>query len=512
MILILQREIFMKFLTVCFLFLSLCFTACSSKKEVQEGEIRIALESSPKTLDPRRATDANGQRLVGLIFQSFVKLGPEMEIVGDAAESWKISKELLELKLLPMVKFSNGIELTKEDILFSFQEYKKEGSIFANSFKTIGKIDITETNDKGFVLKIALNNPTATLLTDLSLLKILPKSEVEKYGEDFSKHVLGTGAYALSKESSNEIILKRNPHYTKEVKNQQLSFKVIKDDNTRYLKILKGNIDVAPNVLSPQSSIKLLKNEKFNHYRAPGLAMNYLLINLKDPMLSKKDIRSAIAHAIDKKSIIQYKLEGLASPASSILTPSNPFFDAKLNLPNFSLEAAKAKLKSLLADKKTLSIKTSNNPNAVENAKILANQISQLGFDVKIESYEWGTFFEDVKNGNYQLASMRWVGATDPDIYRVAFHSNELPPAGRNRGHYQNKDLDKLLDSGVAILSIDERIKHYQKVQEIIAEDLPIIPLWYNEQINIVSKDIEGFKTSKTGDFSYFVNLSRKKN
>ncbi|MEC9283942.1 MAG: ABC transporter substrate-binding protein [Bdellovibrionota bacterium] len=502
----------MKFLTVCFLSLNLLFAACNSKKEVQEGEIRIALESSPKTLDPRRATDANGQRLVGLIFQSFVKLGPEMEIIGDAASSWDLSKEALELRLQPMLKFSNGKNLTKEDILFSFAEYKKDGSIFASSFKTIGKIEISENNEKGFLVKVDLNDPTATLLTDLSLLKILPKSQVEKYGEDFSKHVIGTGPYALEKQTSNEIVLVKNSHYTKEVKNKKLSFKVIKDDNTRYLKILKGNIDLAPNVLSPQSSIKLLKNDKFNHFRAPGLAMNYLLVNLKDPLLKKKETRTAIAHAIDKNSIIQYKLEGLASPASSILTPSNPFFDSKLNLPAFSLEAAKTKIKNMLTDKKTLSIKTSNNPNAVENAKILANQISKLGFDVKIESYEWGTFFEDIKNGNYQLATMRWVGATDPDIYRVAFHSNELPPSGRNRGHYQNKELDKLLDSGIGILSMEDRIKHYQKVQEIIAEDLPIIPLWYNEQINIVSKEIEGFKTSKTGDFSYFINLVRKKN
>ena len=485
------------------------FSACTKNKEVKKGSIRIALESAPKTLDPRRATDANGQRMATLLFQSFVRLGPEMEIIGDAAKTWELTEKSLSMKLHPNIKFSNGNPLTEEDILFSFNEYRKEGSIFAGAYKEIKDISVEATNEEGFSVVLNLSEPSATLLTDLSPLKILPKAHVEKLGPDFQNKIIGSGPYSLAKKSVGEFLLKKNPHYIGQVANEELLFKVIKDDNTRYLKVLKGNIDVAPNVLSPQSSKKLLTNKDFTSFQTAGLAMNYLLLNLKDEALANKDFRKALGAAIDRTSIIDYKLEGLASPASSILTPENPFFHKELQIPQFNIDKAKELLAKIPNFPKSLSIKTSNKPSAVENAKILANQIGKLGIKAKIESYEWGTFFEDIKKGNYQLATMRWVGATDPDIYRIAFHSAEMPP-GRNRGFYQNKQLDKLLDKGTSIVSTQKRIDHYRKVQEIIAKDLPIIPLWYNDQINIVSKRVEGFKVSKIGDFSYFKDLSTK--
>lgn len=499
----------MRYFLLPLVFASMIFQlSCTGSKQLDPKQIRIALESSPKTLDPRRATDANGQRLASLLFQSLVRLGPNMEIVGDAAKTWKLTENSLSMTLHPSIKFSDGMALSKEDIEFTFNEYTKKGSIFAGAYSKISKVEVMGTNEEGFKIKLSLNAPSATILTDLSPLKLLSKSYVEKVGLDFGKKILGTGPYFLEKLSSNEIILKKNPNYLGNVANESLLFKIIKDDNTRYLKVLKGSIDLAPNVLSPQSSKKLLSNEKFQSFQSSGLAMNYLLVNLKNKYLSDLNIRKALGSAIDKNSIIKYKLEGLASPASSILTPGNPFFHDGLKIPGFSLDNAKKFFTSAKEQPKELIIKTSNKPSAVENAKIIANQLEKLGLKVKIQSYEWGTFFDDIKKGNYQLATMRWVGATDPDIYRIAFHSSEHPP-GRNRGYYTNKSLDKLLDSGTSIVSQTKRIQHYRKVQEAIAKDLPIIPLWYNSQINIVNKSIKGFQVSKTGDFSFFKDLHR---
>lgn len=483
-------------------------TSCTNKEAVNPKQIRIALESSPKTIDPRRATDANGQRLAGLLFQSFVKLGPDMEIIGDAAMKFSFKDKQLTMTLYPNIKFSNGEELTAEDIHFSFSEFTKKTSIFANAYKEIDAVLVSNDNKKGFHVIVKLKEPSATLLTDLSPLKILQKKYTKEVGQDFQTKPLGTGAYKLEKMSANEILLTKNPHFQHEVLNDSLLFKVIKDDSTRYLKVLKGSIDLAPNVLSPQSSKKLLENEKFNTTNTSGLAMNYLLLNLKDPALSQIAFRKAIAHSINRKDIIKFKLEGLASTATSILTPKNPYFHDGLQLPKFDLEAGKKELAKVNNPPKEITIKTSNKPSAVENAKILASQIEKLGIKVKIQSFEWGTFFDDVKSGNFQIATMRWVGATDPDIYRIAFHSSEHPP-GRNRGFYTNKKLDQLLDKGNSILSIKDRITHFKQVQEIVINELPTIPLWYNNQINIVGKDIKGFKVSETGDFSYFRYLHR---
>ena len=484
--------------------------ACTSPSTPPADEIRVALESAPKTIDPRRATDANGQRLAALVFQSFIKLGPEMQIIGDAAQTYQLKAKEIQLNVRANLKFSDGSLVTKEDIVFSFAEYQKEASLFAASFREIEKVEVLGDENQGFVVKLKLNKDSASLLTSLSLLKLLPKKIFSGKDNISPLEMRGTGPYQIVSYQSQEIVLQKNPHFPTSPGHEKLRFKIIKDDNTRYLKLIKGEVDIAPNVLSPQSTKKLLANPDFQSFRSPGLAMNYLLINLKDPWLASKPVRQAIAHSIDRDSILQYKLEGLASPASSLLTPSNPFFHGQLPVPDFSLTAAKKLLEGQDLSQIRLKIKSSNQPSAVDNAKVLAHQISQLGISVDTESFEWGTYFEDIKNGNFQIAVLRWVGATDPDIYRVAFHSQELAPQGRNRGFYQNPTLDSLLSQGPSILDTEKRRQHYLKVQEIVAKDLPIIPLWYNEEVNFVAKDVEGFQISKTGDFSYFPLLVRK--
>ena len=102
------------------------------------------------------------------------------------------------------------------------------------------------------------------------------------------------------------------------------------------------------------------------------------------------------------------------------------------------------------------------------------------------------------------MALMKWVGATDPDIYRIAFHSQELPP-GRNRGSYVNPKLDRLLEEGVLLENVDARKLHYQKIQEVVHRDLPMIPLWYEKQVAIVRNRVSTFKPSASGDFTGFM-------
>ncbi|MFK8138875.1 MAG: ABC transporter substrate-binding protein [Bdellovibrionales bacterium] len=476
--------------------------SCTKSQPKLEQTLVVALESKPKTLDPRFATDANGQRISSLLFQSLVRLGPDLEIVGELASHWEVGDKFVNFKIPRGLKFSDGSLITQEDILFSINEYRKPTNIFSNAYKNIKELKMNE-KESYWELTFLLNSNSATLLVDLSPLKIMPKTKIESLGKDFYKDLVGSGPYSLKKQTNNQLHLVKNPHFSGKVNNEGILFKVIKDDNTRYLRMIKGDIDLAPSVLSASSIKKIEQEQKFYLEKSPGLAMNYILINLQNPALGDKNFRLALAHALDRSQIIKFKLEGLALPATSILSPGNPFFDDSMTAPEFDLEKAKEYLAKSKSKPEKLIIKSSNTPSVVENAKVLANQFSKLGIKTDIQSFEWGTFYGDIKNGNFQLATMRWVGATDPDIYRIAFHSKELPP-GRNRGYYQNTQLDQLLDQGRSVMNPEKRISLYKKVQKQILKDLPIIPLWYNTQTNVVNKRVSGFKASKNGDFSYF--------
>jgi len=145
-------------------------------------------------------------------------------------------------------------------------------------------------------------------------------------------------------------------------------------------------------------------------------------------------------------------------------------------------------------------LKTSNSPQAVDTGKVLAYQMSQAGVKVRLQSFEWGTFYSDIKRGAFQLATMKWVGVIDPDLYKLAFHSTEKPP-GRNRGAYSNPEMDRLLDEGMTTADVNKRREIFARVQHLALDDLAIIPLWYDEQYSIARTSVKNYHPNQTGDY-----------
>lgn len=493
--------------------ISLTSVQCTRSTEASKDldALYIAIGAPPQTLDPRSATDATGMRLGHLLFSSLVRLGPNLEIVGEAAKSWEYLKAdtTYRFYLQKDLKFSNGRTLTKEDYLFSLSEYQKPGSPFHAAGKIIQEVSYAEIEGEP-VLNIKLAEFSATFLTDLTPMKILPQEEIQSGQMDFRKTLIGSGPYELVEWTDQQLTLKKRstPYVTPRM--DRLLFKIVRDDTTRMQRLLRGEIDVVQAEM-PLDKVQTFKNqpEVFNVYEYPGLSMTYLLVNLKDPVLSQHSVRQALAHALETEEIIKYKFNELAEPATSILSPQNPYHHSGLTPYRHDLERAKQLLSEAnLPEGASVTLKTSNAPAVVDHARILASQIEKLGLNPKLQSFEWGTFYSDISKGNFQVALMKWVGATDPDIYRIAFHSKELPP-GRNRGSYVHPHLDRLLDEGVLLEDVTARKLHYQKVQEIVHQDLPMIPLWYEKQVAIARTSVTGFVPSPSGDFSGFMMSSK---
>lgn len=482
---------------------------CTKKTPTPADTLIFALSASPKTLDPRYSTDADGQRINGLLFNALVKVAPDLEIVGDFAKNWKFKNNSYVFTLNTGITFSDGSPVTAEDILYTFKFYQSDKSPFKSGLQIIKdvKVDFTPVIP---TLTLKVEHYSASLLVDLTLIKILPKKTVEQFGDDFNRHLVGTGPFKFVSQNSNEIVLEaRQDHILTAPKIKNVVFKIIQDDNTRYLQTIKGNIDIVQSGI-PLSKIKNLENRKnFQVYKYIGASMNYLLLNFKDPIFKNKYVREALQYAINRKEIIAYKLEELAQPATSLLSPNNPFFNSELKAPDYDIDKAKDLMKLSGLKNVELTLKTSNNQEIIEIGNVLVFQLEKIGIKVKLQSYEWGTFYDDIKKGNFQIAMMRWIGTFDPDIYRVAFHSLEVPP-GRNRGSYSNKELDKMLDEGLLISDQKKRIEHYKKIQKIIYDDLAIIPLWYNTQIAVVSSRIKNYLPSLLGDFSPAVLVSKE--
>ena len=463
----------------------------------------------PVTLHPLKATDANGVRIAHLIFQSLVSLDKNARVKPNLAKKWECQPLYCIFEVPYGQSFSDGSLIRAEDIKFSFQKYRSKESPFQSTFQNIQKVQITPQK-KSWSVRIQLKNPSAPFVaSDLPIIKIMSKKEFLLKPEKFKKMPMGSGPF---------ILVEQNPHFLK-LKSRRnnpiktVKFNVIRDDLTRFQKVLKKDIDIVPSDLPPTKIQKIQGMDDLPYKVAVstgGISMNYMLINLKDPLLKHLKARKAIAWGIDKKSIIKYHLKGFALPAYSILSSSSPFFFKNIKKYSYNQKRAKEILKDNKWVGETITITTSNNQAVMSYARILAYQLKQIGFRVKLKSYEWGTFYKDLSKGTFQLALLRWVGVFDPDIYRIALHSSEIPPHGRNRGFYINPRLDSLLEKGRRQHNVKDRQKIYREVQKIIAQDLPIVPLWHNKQVSIVKNNIQDYFLPLDGSYQFLLSISKK--
>jgi peptide/nickel transport system substrate-binding protein len=487
------------------LFVVLTLVACT-KKTTRNDEFVLGISSAPPTLDPRYATDAEGMRIDQLIFSGLVSIGSDLKVAPDAARTWTFKDKTYTFELAKGLKFHNGRLVDKDDLLFSFEKFHAKSSALSSGLDNVETFEAEQAGDHVRVkLKMKKDIPN-WILTELPLFKILPKKEFE----DFPQTLLGTGSFKFIESSDAGVDLEAvSDHAYATPKIRYFHLKIIRDDFTRFQKLIKGELDAVIVALAPDKVKVFEKKEKeFNVYHYSGTSMTYLLLNMRDPMIQNREFRRALSEALNRPELIKYKLEGLAHEATSILPPVHPFFNSELQNPSFNLADAKATIEKIGDKGKKLTFKTSNNPYIIDHSKVIAYELSKAGIDVELESFEWGKFYADVKKGNFQMAIMKWLGVIDPDIYRMAFSSKEMPP-GRNRGFYVNKKIDELLEKVSQAETEPQRKVLYNQIQREVFDDYAILPLWYEEQVAVFRKNVHGFEPSQAGDYLPLIKVSK---
>jgi len=251
--------------------------------------------------------------------------------------------------------------------------------------------------------------------------------------------------------------------------------------------------------------------EHVNVVKEPGITFQYMGYNLTDPILKERKVREALSHAIDRDVIINFSLKGLAKKATGmILAPTNWAFEPDVQQYGHDIELAKKLLgEAGYSDpdgdgpkpRFSLTFKTSKNKEANEIAQIYKAQLKEVGVDLEVLSFEWGTFFGDIKSGNFQLYSLRWIGIVDPDIFFYVFHSDSIPPAGANRNLYLNPLIDDLIDQSRKEMDIEKRKELYSYIQKVTTNDIVYTPLWYLKNVLAINKKFAGFAIYPGGKY-----------
>jgi peptide/nickel transport system substrate-binding protein len=149
-------------------------------------------------------------------------------------------------------------------------------------------------------------------------------------------------------------------------------------------------------------------------------------------------------------------------------------------------------------------MKTSTEETSRTIAAVFQQQLRDIGIALDIRSFEAATFFSDVTHGQFQTYSLRWVGGNeDPEIFEYAFDSSKIIPNGANRQYYSDPKVDALIAKARAELDQNARRQDYAEIQQILAQDLPCIDLWYLNNVVVASKRVRNLQLDPSGDFDF---------
>ncbi|MFC2172521.1 ABC transporter substrate-binding protein [Acidobacteriota bacterium] len=437
-------------------------------------------------------------------------------IVPDLAEILEQPDPVTyRFRLRQGVRFHDGKPLTASDVAFTFNTIRK-GDLITPKKETFKIIQSIETPDDLTVV-FRLSEPNAPFLSNLTTGIVQDGS---KKGADFRP--VGTGPFKFTERiPGSEIRFEANRFYFHGPPGiATLKYRIVPDATVRCLELKKGSADLAINNIPLDLLGNLESESHLKIAKAPGTNYQYLCFNLQDPILKHRKVRWAISHAIDREAMIRYLLHGLAIPAKGILPPMNPFYEGDVAEYSFDPDRAMALLDEAgypdpddngPRARFQLLYKTTYDDAALARAQVIKDQLRRIGVDIRIRSYEWGTFYADIVRGKFQLFSLQWVGVSDPDIYDYAFHSERTPLwndvkkryeiRGANRGRYRNPELDNLLKLSALTVDLAARQAVCSSIQRIVAQDAPYVSLWHPNNVAVMRQEVQGLKLYPAGDF-----------
>lgn len=479
----------MMFKFFCCLFcLLISLTACHQQEANQRQDIRFAVAQAPINLDPRYATDAASARVNRLLYRSLVGFDASSKPIADLATWQLISPTQYRFSLGKAGRtFHDGSQLTAKDVQATYESLLAlKDSPLSAEFANISRIQSLDDNTLDFFLNTADSAFPAKLI-----IGILPAIQITK-GRDFSHHPLGSGSLAFL-SWTNTLQLKRVTD------SQTINLLEVKDPTVRILKLMRGEVDILQGDLPPELVRYLKGQPNIKVSESNGANFSYLGFNLQDKTLANLKVRQAVAHAINRLEIIQQALVGSTREAGAILPPEHWAGNPTLKPYAYNPALSKKLLKEAGVQLPLhLVYKTSTDAQRVRLATIMQAQMAEAGIALEIKSLDWGTFFEDVKQGNFQLFGLTWVGINTPDIYAKAFGSDNAPPKGFNRGRFSDAQLDALI------------AKHdWQAATKIIHQQLPYVPLWYEGQFTATRVDISQYAPKPDGNWDDLANVIR---
>jgi peptide/nickel transport system substrate-binding protein len=479
------------------LMLALAPVAGASAKDM----LTVDLPSDAATLDPHLQWDTDSYTIYRNIYDNLVTRDSSGKIVPQVASAWRyIDDNTIEFTIRGDISFHDGSKLTAEDVAFSVKRIIDPAlkSPQLSQFNSIVSAE-AQGGDK-VVLKTKA--PYPALLAQLVKLSIVPKAYVEKVGnQDFNLKPVGSGPYKLKEWSKGvqTTLVANDAYWRGKPPFPTVVFRAVKDEATRVADLKTGKADVVRQ-LSPDDAVALKSDRDLQVLAAPTERIGYVFINALDGPTKDIRVRRAIAHAIDRKGLIEALLQGYGKEANIVLTPANFGYVGDVQSYPYDPAKARALIKEAGAEGAAISFLTSP---AYDRRLVEAIQqmLQEVGLKVDVQRSDHATFLRRRQGRPDEAGSIslgRWSCACQ-DADGVIF---PLFRTGSIWAKYSNPDFDKAVDAARATLDEAKRLEHYRKAFEILREDVPGIGLYQDYAIYGARKEL---KWTPTANEAFFV-------
>ena len=489
-----------------------------SNPALAQSSLRVQLSTDIRSTNPGVNRDSDTDAVVLHMVEGLVAYGEDSSVKPLLAESVSASADGLTytFKLRKGVKFHNNADLTSADVAWSWKRYmdpKTEWRCLSEFDGRSGtKVASVETPDPLTVV-FKIDKPNALFLntlarTDCGMTAILHKDSVKADGS--WDRPIGTGPFRFDQWKRGEYIqLTRFADYaTRDGKRDgytgskrplvdQVRFMVVPDPSTAKAALLRGDIDIIPDVSNADAK-ELKSNPEIKLSVSPHMGLAGLLIQTRDPIFKNVKIRQAVAAAIDGEQVVAVATEGLGKRNNSIVPILSPYHKAA-QATGWSYDPAKAKklLEEAGYKGEPVIMLTNKRYTPMYDLAIITQAMLQAaGFNVSLEVLEWATQLDRYNKGNYQMMSFTYSPRLDPaQSFDAIMGSKDKQP----RKVWDNPEAQKLMERAMVVSDESERQKLFDELHTMFLNDVPMIMLYNGLKTAASAKRVDGFESWSGG-------------
>lgn len=495
------------------------------------------------SLDPAFANTQANIRVISQIYNGLFRFSKLVDTQPEIGEKWETGNDgkSYTIYLRKGVYFQDnqcfsdgkGREVTAQDFVYTFKRIldpttkssgswifkdkvlkNKDGSISDTCFKAIDNHTLRIYLDKRF--------PAFLQILTMPYCYVVPKEAVEKYGTEFYKNPVGTGAFKLKIWQENQILLlDKNPNFWKKDNNGQAlpyldGIRVTFFDNAdqAFAAFEKGELDFLTGIsdkskdiiLDEEGELKTKFANTFKVFKESYLHTEYIGFYLegdekKNPFVNKK-VRQALSYALDRKLLLKEVRNNLGLVGKySIVPPAISSFDVNIDSNYFAYSYDLEKAKKLLKEAgyenfPTITLYSHLSDKAMVD--FIKSQWEELGISVIVKLQQFSKIRKKIENGKINIFRASWIGDyPDAQNFLTLFYSKNFTPNGPNKTHFKNTDYDDLYENMYNSNDYFDHFRKYRQMEHTLVEECPIIPLFYDEIIQLQQKYVYGIEVNE---------------